>query len=110
MAQKRRGRQLPAQHDHVDRRWQLFERAARRGDETGGVGRFLPVGQPRLRANTAGAAPALVTYVTGMHHIYFASWYSSSTLMFQIASLSDRPEAIASTAALAVSIEWSWLL
>ena len=41
---------------------------------------------------------------------FFSSWYSVSVLMAQMLLLSVLPLAMFSTAVIAVSIEWSWLL
>ncbi len=38
------------------------------------------------------------------------SWYSASVLTAQILDLSARPATMLSTAVMAVSMEWSWLL
>ncbi len=40
----------------------------------------------------------------------FVSWYSCSTFTLQMLSLRSVPPAMFSTATIAVSIEWSWLL
>src|SRR5690606_5342439 len=46
----------------------------------------------------------------GRAHADDSSWYSSSILTSQIGDLSVLPARMASTARLAESIEWSWLL
>jgi hypothetical protein len=48
--------------------------------------------------------------IANVRRYFRSSWYSSSTLTAQIGALSAEPARIASTAAFADSIEWSWLL